>query len=154
MKNEIDDLERKLIVATRKARQLPKFREMKKQQQAALILAKKALPNRKEIPDLLTGISRAGKDAGLDFILFQPKAEIRKDFYAEIPVAIKVHGNYHNIAIFFDKVARLFRVVNISNISMSAKKDTTNLDTTCTAITYRFIEPKPKPKGKKKGKKK
>ena len=63
LKSEIDDLERKLVIATRKSRQLPKFRQMKKEQEAELVIAKKALPNRKEIPDLLTGISRAGKDA-------------------------------------------------------------------------------------------
>ena len=156
LKTQIDDLERNLVIATRKARQLPRYREMKKEQEAALILAKKALPNKKEIPDLLTGISRAGKDAGLDFLLFQPKAEVKKEFYAEIPVSIKVNGAYHNIAIFFDKVARLFRVVNITDISMNAKQGSSNLDTSCTAITYRFLEPKLDngDKGKKEGKKK
>ena len=155
LKKEIDDLETQLVIATKKARRLPRYREMKKEQEAALIIAKKALPNKKEIPDLLTGISRAGKDAGLDFLLFQPKAETRKEFYAEIPVSIKVYGAYHNIAVFFDKVARLFRVVNITNINMNAKQGTSNLDTSCTAITYRFLEPKldNNKKGKKKGKK-
>jgi type IV pilus assembly protein PilO len=71
-------------------------------------------------------------------------------------VSIKVNGDYHNIAIFFDKVARLFRVVNITDINMKAKKGSTNLDTSCTAITYRFLEPKPDngKKAEKKGKKK
>ena len=153
LKKEIDDLERKLVIATRKARQLPRYREMKAKREADLIRAKKALPNKKEIPDLLTGISRAGKDAGLEFLLFQPKAEVKKDFYAEIPVSIKVNGTYHNIAIFFDKVARLFRVVNITNINMKGNSGTRKLDTSCTAITYRFLEPKPETKVKKKGKK-
>ena len=153
LKNEIDDLERMLVIATRKARQLPRYREMKAKREADLIIAKKALPNKKEIPDLLTGISRAGKDAGLEFLLFQPKAENKKEFYAEIPVSIKVNGAYHNIAIFFDKVARLFRVVNITNINMKGNSGTRKLDTSCTAITYRFLEPKPETKVKKKGKK-
>ena len=153
LKKEIDDLERKLVIATRKARQLPRYREMKAKREADLIRAKKALPNKKEIPDLLTGISRAGKDAGLEFLLFQPKAEVKKEFYAEIPVSIKVNGTYHNIAIFFDKVARLFRVVNITNINMKGNSGTRKLDTSCTAITYRFLEPKPETKVKKKGKK-
>ncbi|MBW1696534.1 MAG: type 4a pilus biogenesis protein PilO [Deltaproteobacteria bacterium] len=144
LKNDIEAKERQLMIATRKASQLRRYREMKKKAEADFRIAKKALPDRKEIPSLLTGISRAGKDAGLEFLLFQPKAEIKKDFYAEIPVSIKVSGSYHNIAIFFDKVSRLFRVVNIRDITMTSKNGTSDLDTSCTAITYRFIEPKPK----------
>ena len=122
-----------------------------KQAEADFKVAKKALPEKKEIPSLLTGISRAGKDVGLEFLLFQPAAEIKdkKKFYAEIPVSIKVKGSFHNIVMFFDKVARLFRVVNITDIKMSGKGGTRILDTSCKAITYRFIEPAPK-KGKKK----
>jgi len=151
LNKEIEDLERKLTIATRKASQLPKYRKMMKQAEADFKVAKKALPEKKEIPSLLTGISRAGKDVGLEFLLFQPAAEIKdkKKFYAEIPVSIKVKGSFHNIVMFFDKVARLFRVVNITDIKMSGKGGTRNLDTSCKAITYRFIEPAPK-KGKKK----
>jgi type IV pilus assembly protein PilO len=99
-----------------------------------------ALPEKKEIPSLLTAISRAGRDVGLEFLLFQPGAEVPKEFYAEIPVSINVVGPYQNIALFFDKVARLFRVVNINDIAMGSKGSTRDLNTTCTAITYRFIE--------------
>jgi len=79
----------------------------------------KALPDKKEIPSLLTSISEAGKEAGLEFLLFQPISEINKDFYAEIPVSIKVAGNYHNVGLFFDNVSRLFRIVNIKDIVMT-----------------------------------
>jgi type IV pilus assembly protein PilO len=65
-----------------------------------------------------------------------------------------VIGGYHDLAIFFDKVARLSRIVNIKNISMGPGKDTQNLNTTCTAVTYKFIEPAPKkPTAKKPAKK-
>ena len=156
LSKEKEDLERKFTIAKRKAGQLPRLREEMKQKEAEFKIAKKALPEKKEIPSLLTGISRAGKDVGLEFLLFQPGAEVKKEFYAEIPVSIKVLGTYHNLATFFDKVARLFRVVNITDIKMSGKKGTRDLNTSCTAITYRFLEPEQKDqpaaqKGKKKG---
>ncbi len=113
-------------------------------------IAKMALPEKSEIPSLLTGISASGHQAGLEFLLFQPKAEEKKGFYAEIPVSIKVKGNYHFIATFFDKVARLFRIVNITDIRMRAEPGTNTLNASCTAVTYRFIEAE---SGKKKGKK-
>jgi type IV pilus assembly protein PilO len=109
-----------------------------------------ALPEKEEIPSLLTSISRSGQDVGLEFLLFEPKLEVRKDFYAEIPVSIEVNGGYHDLAIFFDKVARLNRIVNIKNISMERKKDNQELSTKCTAVTYKFVEPAPKKPGSKK----
>jgi type IV pilus assembly protein PilO len=79
----------------------------------------RALPEKEEIPTLLTGISKAGKSSGLNFILFQPMPEVKKDFYAEIPVAMEVTGDYHGVAMFFENVAGLNRIVNIRNISMT-----------------------------------
>jgi len=154
LKDEVEDLERKLTIAKRKARQLPRYRQMLENAKVDFNIAKKALPEKKEIPSLLTGISRAGKTAGLEFFLFQPGNEKNQEFYAEIPVSIRVRGSYHNVAIFFDKVSRLFRVVNITDIVMNARRKTDVLDTSCTAITYRFLETAAAEKSKpKKGKK-
>jgi type IV pilus assembly protein PilO len=100
----------------------------------------RALPEKEEIPTLLTGISKAGTDSGLNFILFQPKPDEKKDFYAEIPVAMTVTGDYHGVATFFESVAGLNRIVTIRNIDMKPDKESTNLTTTCTAVTYKFIE--------------
>jgi type IV pilus assembly protein PilO len=61
----------------------------------------RALPEKEEIPSLLAGVSQAGKDAGLDFLLFKPRPESVKGFYAEIPVDINVAGSYHQVAVFF-----------------------------------------------------
>ena len=140
LKKDIEDLERKLMLSRRKALQLSKFRKMMAEAEAEFKIAKKALPEKKEIPSLLTGITDSGKDAGLEFLLFKPNPEEEKGFYAEIPVSIKVTGNFHNIAIFFDKVSRLFRIVNITDIRLNSKKDTNNLNGSCTAVTYRFVE--------------
>ena len=101
------------------------------------------LPTSKEIPVLLSNISQLGKESGLEFLLFKPTAEINKDFYAEIPVEIRVRGTYHNVALFFDKVAKLPRIVNISEVAMDNAKEAFgrwDLTTSCTATTFKFVE--------------
>jgi type IV pilus assembly protein PilO len=151
LKTEVEDLERKLTIAKRKAGQRERYRKMLENAKVDFNIARKALPEKKEIPSLLTGISRAGKTAGLEFYLFDPRSEKERDFYAEIPVDIKVKGSYHNVAGFFDKVSRLFRVVNITDIVITKGKQSDMLDTSCKAITYRFLEKAAgeKPKAKK-----
>lgn len=104
------------------------------------MIAKAVLPETNEIPSLLTSVSESGQDAGLEILLWQPKPEVVKDFYAEIPVEMKVLGNYHNVATFFDNVSRLYRIVNVQNVQMKAGQNETDLDTSCTAVTYKFVE--------------
>ena len=115
------------------------------------------LPTSKEIPTLLSNISRLGKESGLEFLLFKPAAEVSREFYAEIPVEIRVKGTYHNVALFFDRVGKLPRIVNISEVSMDNAKETLGrweINTACTATTFKFIEKPaelPKEKEKKTG---
>jgi len=144
LNSEYKNLEQRLASAKKKAAQLNQYREKMKTAEAQYKIAMKALPDKKEIPSLLTNISEAGKEAGLEFLLFQPESEINKDFYAEIPVSIKVAGNYHNVGLFFDNVSRLFRIVNIKDIVMATTREGKELNTSCTAITYRFVETKKK----------
>jgi len=125
------------------------FRISWKKQKRNLKRAVKKLPEKKEIPSLLSSISQSGRDAGLEFLLFEPRGEQIKEFYAEIPVSIIVTGNYHKTALFFDKVARLHRIVNVDNIKMIAAKGSGELRTSCTAVTYRFVETKSKQASKK-----
>jgi len=108
-----------------------------------LQLAMAQLPTSKEIPSLLANVSNLGKEAGLDFLLFRPAPEVGREFYAEIPVEIKVKGTYTDVAIFFDKVGKLPRIVNISGVSMEGAKevfDRWEITTSCTATTFKFIE--------------
>lgn len=106
------------------------------------------LPSKKEIPSLLSSISRLGRKTGLEFLLFKPKSEVGKDFYSEIPVDIKVLGSFHKVAAFFDKVGKLPRIVNITDLSMTPSKtsgtETSSeeilLTTSCLATTFRFVE--------------
>ena len=154
----LKEIEKKLTTAKRNAADLKKFQAKMKEAEAQFKLAMKKLPEKEEIPSLLTSISDSGQRVGLDFLLFEPKPEKRKEFYAEIPVAMSIKADYHNLAIFFDQVARLSRIVNIRNINigLTKAKNTNELAAKCTAVTYKFIEtpPKKKSKSKKKSRKK
>ncbi len=146
----IDTLEKQLVSvqaelekAKKNAAELNDWRSKMKQKEAQYKTVMRALPEKEEIPSLLAGISQAGKDAGLEFLLFQPKPEIAKDFYAEIPVDISVSGSYHQVALFFDKVSMLPRIVNIRDVKMvpqTQKEGSGSLTTACQAVTYKFIE--------------
>jgi len=132
------DLER----SKKNAQQLDALRKEFESKQRDFNLVMKSLPEKEEISSLLTGISQSGQQAGLEFLLFQPQNEVNKNFYAEIPVSIRVQGGYHNVAEFFDKVANLSRIVNIRNIQISREKGGA-LITSCEAVTYKFIETQP-----------
>ncbi|MFH2067697.1 MAG: type 4a pilus biogenesis protein PilO [Pseudomonadota bacterium] len=141
--NELSDQYEKLtqqLQATRKkALLLPGLKKKMEEAKVQFQIVKKTLPEKEDIPSLLTSISQAGRDAGLDFLLFKPNAEVRKGFYAEIPVSINVTGNYHNLAMFFDKVGALSRIVNIRDIKISSGKGS-ELNISCKAVTYRFVD--------------
>jgi type IV pilus assembly protein PilO len=151
LESRCNQLKQQLATAKKKAQSLGKYREEMKEAQVQFNAAMEALPDKTEIPSLLAAVSQAGKDAGLDFLLFEPRAERNKEFYAEIPVQIEVTGSYHQTATFFDKVSRLSRIVNIDHIHIHPGKNARQLKTSCVAVTYRFVEVLPKnQKGKKK----
>jgi type IV pilus assembly protein PilO len=154
LEKQLVQVQDELAKAKKNAAQLNDWRNQMKKKEAQYKTVMRALPEKEEIPSLLAGISQAGKDSGLEFLLFQPKPESTKDFYAEIPVDISVSGTYHEVAVFFDKVANLPRIVNIRDIKMApqSKQDGGNdLVTTCQAVTYKFIESTgQQPKGSRK----
>jgi len=143
LEKDYNDLQVKLTKARAAAKGFDKYQRQYKEAQVKFRLALQLLPDKKEIPSLLESISRSGRRSGLEFLLFKPENEVSKDFYAEIPVKIEVRGGYHNLAIFFDQVARLSRIVNISNIKIKgakgSKKVGTHLEASCVATTYRFV---------------
>jgi len=150
MTGQLKDLDQKLATARTAAAQIGKFRKEMQDAEEDFHVSRNALPDKEEIPLLLTSVSQFGHDAGLEFVLFEPKAEIAKDFYAEIPVSMTVSGTYHQVGVFFDKVSNLHRIVNIKDIKMSSPgKDIklavpadgiNRLITSCTAVTYKFVE--------------
>ena len=107
-----------------------------------LKLALARLPDEKEIPDLLSSVSNLGRDAGLDILIFRQKPESYKEFYAEVPVEMQVRGGYHQVASFFDRVGKLDRIVNVSDIALKDPKvvgEDVVLQSNCQVTTYRFL---------------
>lgn len=141
-----DDLQRKLEQDRRIARDLPKFEAEYQRMQEQLAEALTQLPNEKEIPTLLTNIAGLAKDQGLDVLLFKPRGEAPKGFYAEVPVELKLTGSFHQVALFFQSVGELPRIVNMGNLTMGGAKTAdgrTTLTVDCLATTFRFIESAP-----------
>lgn len=145
LKVEVARLQAEIEEKTRIANNLPRLQKEYDQLNIELAQALTELPNSKEIPTLLSSITTVGKGAGLDFLVFKPKPEVPKDFYAEVPVDITVSGSYFSVANFFAAVANLPRIVNISNVAFSDIKNVNNrmmTKVTCLATTFRFLDKK------------
>jgi type IV pilus assembly protein PilO len=151
LNTDLEKIEKKLEVAKRNSQDLEKFQTKMKEAEAQFRMAMEKLPEKEEIPSLLSSISNSGQSVGLEFLLFEPKPERKKEFYAEIPVAMNIKGDFHNLALFFDQVARLSRIVNIHNIQMAGANDknSSDLSAQCMAVTYKFVEASAAPIKKK-----
>jgi type IV pilus assembly protein PilO len=100
----------------------------------------KQLPNRSQMDALLVDINQAGLGRGLQFELFRPAAqEIRRDFYAELPISVKVTGNYHDMGAFASDVGQLSRIVTLNDVVIVAGKDG-NLTMDAVARTFRYLD--------------
>ncbi len=99
----------------------------------------KQLPGRSEMDALLTDINQAGLGRGLQFELFKPaSSETQGDFYAELPITLKVSGSYHDLGAFASYIGRLSRIVTLNDISLNAGKDGLTLD--AVAKTFRYLD--------------
>lgn len=137
--------------AQKELRQLKPLQEKKAEKELAFKEAMRALPESREIPMFLASISASGREAGLDFLLFKPEAEARRDFYAEIPVSVEMQGGFHETVTFLDFLARMHRVVNVRNVDMQVQRGKDGagmLRTRCQIVTYRFVEPEIQPPAK------
>ena len=126
------------------AANLEQARQAVEELRGALKEAIAQLPDTKEIPDLLSNISDAGRASGLEIVQFRQRPEQYRDFYAEVPVEVLVRGTYFEVESFFDSVARLTRIVNVADIGMKApavvEADPVRLETACAATTFRFLD--------------
>ncbi|TDJ70558.1 MAG: pilus assembly protein PilO [Proteobacteria bacterium] len=98
------------------------------------------LPDTTEVPDLLIDITQAGLGQGLEFVLFKPEKERPKEFYAELPISIKVTGSYHELANFVSDVAALPRIVTFGDITIASDKKSGKLLMSAKAKTYRYLD--------------
>jgi type IV pilus assembly protein PilO len=148
-KGELSKLAKELNESKAITRDLQKFKDQVQKLNEELKNALTQLPNEKEIPEILKNISSLGKESNLEFTLFRPKPEEPQQFYAKVPIELVALGSYHNIGIFFDKVSKLPRIINVVDFNMTRAKDIKGkseteivVRTSCMINTYRFIEKK------------
>lgn len=139
-KTKEEQLRATFIEKKKQALELPAYRkqldDIEKQFGALL----KQLPGKSEMDALLTDINQAGLGRGLQFDLFKPAAqESMKDFYAELPIAIKISGSYHDMGAFASDIGRLSRIVTLNDVSLVAAKDG-GLTLDATARTFRYLD--------------
>ncbi|WP_404301783.1 type 4a pilus biogenesis protein PilO [Alicycliphilus denitrificans] len=133
------DYQKKLV----KAVSLDALKQQREQIQQYVIQLEKQLPSKAEMSALLSDINQAGLGRSLQFELFRPGQVVVKDYYAELPIAIRVVGKYHDVGAFASDVANLSRIVTLNNLSLApASKDVHgNLTMEATARTFRYLDP-------------
>ena len=123
---------------------LNELRKQKSQVEEYVTQLEKQLPGKAEMDALLSDINQAGLGRGLQFELFRPGQVVVKDYYAELPISIKVSGRYHDIGAFAADIANLSRIVTLHNLTVqppSAKDAGAVLGMEATARTYRYLDP-------------
>lgn len=142
-KTELEQNYKQLSADLSKARQsLNNLEEVERQYQVITSrweVASELLPGEREVANLLRKVTLVGQQAGVDFVLFKPKAQIPGEIYTENPVEVKVVGSYHQVGSFLAEVANLDRIVNVTGLSLGVLKDGTEIQTVeaaCLATAY------------------
>ena len=142
---EQGQLQKQLLDKQQKAKDLNGFKREVERLRQRLSEAEEQLPKKNEIPKLLKDISYEGQQSGLTVAKFQQQPEQVKGTFAAVPVAMVVEGNYHEVAVFLDRISKLSRIVNVTDMSLSNPREVNKkivLRGTYTATTYRFLERK------------
>jgi type IV pilus assembly protein PilO len=131
-----------LDAKARKAANLQAYKTQLAEMEKSFGAMLRQLPNKTEVPNLLVDISQTGLAAGLDEKLFQPQGEVRKDFYAELPISIRLTGGYHEMGKFASGIAALPRIVTLHDIEIAppARDQPGVLTLNVTAKTYRYLD--------------
>ena len=119
---------------------LEALKKQREQVQQYVTQLEKQLPSKAEMDALLSDINQAGLGRSLQFELFRPGQVIVKDYYAELPIAVRVTGRYHDMGSFAADIANLSRIVTLNNIAIAPAKDG-NLVMDATAKTFRYLDP-------------
>ena len=132
-----EDYSRKMI----KAVSLEGLKKQREQVQQYVMQLEKQLPSKAEMAALLSDINQAGLGRSLQFEVFRPGAMVTKEYYAELPITLKVTGRYHDIGAFASDIAFLSRIVTLNNLSIApGGKDTDVLSMDATARTFRYLD--------------
>lgn len=149
--DQLDDLDKKqkdqeslkeeFVAKKRQAVNLDLYTQQLNEMDRSFGALLKQLPNKSEVESLLVEINQAGMGRGLQFDFFKPGQELVKDFYAELPISVKLTGNYHDFGAFAGDIGRLSRIVTLNNISIStgSTKDT-SLTMDAVTKTFRYLD--------------
>jgi type IV pilus assembly protein PilO len=118
---------------------LEELRRQKEQVNQYVLTLEKQLPSKAEMDALLSDINQAGIGRGLQFELFRPGQVNLREYYAELPISVKVSGRYHDLGAFASDIANLPRIVTLNNLNIQATKDLT-LTLDATAKTFRYFD--------------
>jgi type IV pilus assembly protein PilO len=136
------DLKTKFESGQKRAVNLVAYQQQMREMEESFGTMLRQLPSRTEVADLLIDITQTGLASGLEFELFEPKGEIPKDFYAELPISLKIMGNYHSFGEFVSGVAALPRIVTLHEISLEGgnKGGGEKMTFNAVAKTYRYLD--------------
>ncbi|MCB1773455.1 MAG: type 4a pilus biogenesis protein PilO [Gammaproteobacteria bacterium] len=140
VKQTEQDLRQDFEIKQAKAANLDAYRAQLAEMEESFGAMLRQLPNRTEVADLLVDVSQTGLAAGLEFELFQPQGEVPKDFYAELPIKIRVVGDYHEFGEFVSGLASLPRIVTIHDVKIEPRRTGNDLTMEATARTYRYLD--------------
>jgi type IV pilus assembly protein PilO len=161
LENKLSDMQQEIVEKKKIADKKDKYIADLKRLRETFKVALTKLPEKKEIPGLFESVSLAGRNSGIDFLLFEPMPVIEpvgsenidgklkpenEKFYIDIPISVKVSGSFQNTMEFFDKVSKFPRIINIENLALgqedrNAKKGKENeVITTCVIKTYMFLD--------------
>jgi len=130
------DYQKKLV----KAVSLEALKKQREQVAQYVTQLEKQLPSKAEMAALLSDINQAGLGRSLQFEVFRPGAIVTKEYYAELPITLKVTGRYHDIGAFASDVAFLSRIVTLNNLSIAPAKEAEILTMDATARTFRYLD--------------
>ena len=148
---KLDRLRADIAKGSATARQLPQFRQEVGQLQARLENLRAVLPEEKDVGDLLRRIQTLAMQSNLQIKGFKPAPIVTRQMHAEWPINLELDGTYHNLGVFFDRVGKFSRIINIGTVKIKAKDKQapgSTINVACTATTFVLIEPKTAPAGK------
>lgn len=154
LKKQVARVDRDLVQNRAIARNLARYRVEVERLKQKLNEALTLLPNEAEIPELLQKLAALVEQSDCDMTTFEPQGEVVAGFYAKIPVKMAIKGNYHSIAVFFDKVSKLARIVNVTDIKLATPKVQNKkvvLEANFTATTFKFVDSTPAAQGSSTG---
>jgi type IV pilus assembly protein PilO len=142
----LSNLKREIAALEVTANKLQDFQREVALLEVKLETLKRILPPEKETPDLMRKVQSLAAQSNLGIKKFTPGATVKKEFYEEWPISMDVGGSYHNLGIFFDRVGRLSRLVNVGNIKIASRTEqsvSNTITASCVATTFVYIETPP-----------